>query len=70
MPRSCAVCGMTLSVVPAWNMQIEITADLQRIDVARHDRLQLVDDLRADQHRVDRRDAAAPRARRGPRSRW
>ena len=27
---------------------------LQRIDVARHDRLDLVDDLRADQHRVDR----------------
>ncbi len=27
MPRSCAVCGMTLSVVPAWNTQIETTAD-------------------------------------------
>ena len=26
MPRSCAVCGMTLSVVPAWNMQIDTTA--------------------------------------------
>ena len=44
---------MTLSAWPAWNMQIEIDRGLQRIDVARHDRLQLIDDLRADQHRVD-----------------
>ena len=27
VPRSFAVCGMTLSVVPAWNMQIDTTAD-------------------------------------------
>ena len=27
MPRKSAVCGMTLSVEPAWNMQIEITAE-------------------------------------------
>ena len=26
VPRSCAVCGMTLSVEPAWNTQMEITA--------------------------------------------
>ena len=26
VPRSCAVCGMTLSVWPAWNMQIDTTA--------------------------------------------
>ena len=44
---------MTLSVLPAWNMQIDTTADFQRIDIARHDRLQIVDDLRADQHGVD-----------------
>ena len=43
---------------------------LQRIDVARHDRLDLIDDLRAHQHRVDARYAAARRARRGPRFRW
>ena len=55
MPRKTACCGMTLSVWPAWNMQIETTADFERIDIARHDRLQLVDDLGADQHRVDRK---------------
>ena len=27
MPRNCTVCGMTLSVLPAWNMQIDTTAD-------------------------------------------
>ena len=27
MPRSSAVCGITLRALPAWNSQIEITAD-------------------------------------------
>ena len=54
MPDSRAVCGMMLSAVPALNWQIETTADFQRVDVAGHDRLQLVDDLRADQDAVDR----------------
>ena len=65
MPRSLAVCGITLSAVPAWNWQIEISADLIGSTLRDDDRLQLVDDLRADQHRSmrlmrPRRVRAAP----------
>ena len=53
MPLSSAVCGITLRALPAWNSHIEMTAEFQRIDGARDDRLQRRDQLRADQNGID-----------------
>ena len=54
MPLSLACCGMTLSVCPASEHADRHHRRFQGVDVARHDRLQLVDDLGPDQNGVDR----------------
>ena len=53
VPRSMHSCGMTFQVSPAWIWVVESDRGVHRIEVARHDRLQRGDDVRADHHRVD-----------------
>ena len=53
VPSSSAVCGMTLKVSPALIMHTDTTANFERIDVARGDRLQGGDDVAGHQDRVD-----------------